>query len=85
MTSPSHLEQGVRTLQAQGVAAEMKVRRGTVADEILGEAAEGDYDLIVIGGHMARSWLDSPDRDMTTELIRRADRPVLVVKGVLDR
>jgi sulfate transport system ATP-binding protein len=80
-----HLEQGVQTLSGQGVRAGMKVRRGPVVDEILSEANEGDYDLIVIGGHIARTWLDSPERDMTAQLLDRADRPVLVVQGGLDR
>ncbi|HEY7530858.1 MAG TPA: ATP-binding cassette domain-containing protein [Gemmatimonadota bacterium] len=74
-----HLEQGVHTLVGQGVRAEMKVRRGPVVDEILGEAAEGDYDLVVIGGHVARTRPD--ERNLALEILSRADRPVLIVRG----
>jgi nucleotide-binding universal stress UspA family protein len=75
-----HLEQGRRTLSSQGVSAEPRVRRGEVLEEILAEATEGDYDLIVVGGHRRRTWFRTPERDLPADLLARADRPVLVVK-----
>jgi nucleotide-binding universal stress UspA family protein len=75
-----HLEQGRRTLSSQGVSAEPRVRRGDVLEEILAEATEGDYDLIVVGGHRRRTWFRTPERDLPADLLSRADRPVLVVK-----
>jgi sulfate transport system ATP-binding protein len=74
-----HLEQGLHTLLGQGIRAEMKVRRGPVVEEILAEAAEGDFDIVVIGGHVARTRPD--ERNLALEILARADRPVLVVKG----
>ncbi len=80
-----HLEQGVRTLSAQGVNAAAKVRRGRALEEILSEAADGGYDLIVIGGHLRRTWFKIPEQDLASYLITRANRPVLVVKPSFDR
>ena len=80
-----HLEQGLRTLRGQGAAAERKIRYGDPLTEILAEAAEGNHDLILVGGHVERTYLDAPERDLASDLIDRADRPVLVVKGKVDR
>jgi nucleotide-binding universal stress UspA family protein len=80
-----HLEQGLRTLRGQGVAAESRIRYGEPLREILAEAAEGEHDLIIIGAHRERTYLDAPERDLAAGLINRADRPVLVVKGKVDR
>jgi nucleotide-binding universal stress UspA family protein len=80
-----HLEQGVRTLRGQGVAAESRIRYGEPLAEILSEAAEGNHDLIIVGGHVEHTYFDAPERDLAASLIHRADRPVLVVKGKLER
>jgi sulfate transport system ATP-binding protein len=76
-----HLDQGLQTLAAQGVQAQVSVRQGDALEQILAEAEEKEHDLIVIGGHLARTWADVPERDLATELVARARRPVLVVKG----
>lgn len=76
-----HLEQGLRTLSGQGVSAQPKVRRGKVLEEVLSEASEGDYDLLVIGGHRKKTWFRTRERDLAANLLARSDRPVLVVKG----
>jgi nucleotide-binding universal stress UspA family protein len=76
-----HLEEGARTLLNQGIRTEVRVREGPVVEEILSEAAEGDYDLIVVGGHVSRAALRFPDHDLATLVVARADRPVLVVRG----
>jgi sulfate transport system ATP-binding protein len=80
-----HLEQGLRTLRGQGATAEKKIRYGDPLAEILAEASEGNHDLILVGGHVERTYLDAPERDLASDLIDRADRPVLVVKGKVDR
>ena len=59
---------------------ELKLRRGYVADEILREGQEGDYDVIVLGssrypGGIVRVLMG----DLTREVVGRAQRPVLVV------
>jgi nucleotide-binding universal stress UspA family protein len=80
-----HLEQGLRTLRGQGVAAESRIRYGDPLREILSEVTEGGHDLIIIGAHRERTYLDTPERDLAAGLINRADRPVLIVKGRVER
>ena len=61
--------------------AEVKLRRGIVADEILREGQEGDYDLIVMGSSRSASGLVRVLMgDLTREVVSRAQRPVLVVR-----
>jgi len=70
-------------LRERGVAAHDEVRPAAcerVADDILAEAADTNADLIVVG-YRARSGLASWLFGSTAHrLIRRADRPVLVVR-----
>jgi sulfate transport system ATP-binding protein len=51
----SHLDRGVATLRALEVKSRSTIRRArTPAEGILAEAAEGQYDLIVMGRHAPR-------------------------------
>ena len=75
-----HLDQGIATLSAFDLAAEARVRAAAAPlDGILAEAREGDYDLVVIGGHGHRSRSAASRDDVTLQILERADRPVLVV------
>lgn len=69
-------------LESFGVQPEIKLRHGLVVSEILNEVQQGDYDLIVAGSALAagpvRTYIMG---DVTSELINRADCPVLVVRG----
>lgn len=72
----------VERFEKEGVAAEAKLARGLVADEILREAGEGDYQLLVAGsvpggGRLPVYVLG----DVTRELVDRSDRPLLVVRA----
>ena len=80
----NHLDEGALTLLNQGIPAQIKQRKGNVLDEILAEIQEGDYDLIVIGKHLEGA-ARFPALDLTTEILQRANRPVLVVTGDLNR
>ena len=80
-----HLEEGLRTLRGQGVAAESRIRYGEPLAEILAEVTQGDHDMIVVGAHRERTYLDAPERDLVAGLVHRADRPVLIVKGKVER
>lgn len=73
-----HLEQGIRTLQAQGVRADLKIREGKVVEELLAESHAGNYDLIVVGGHIP-TYGALRDFNLANEILRHADRSVLVV------
>lgn len=87
-----HLASAVELARAQGGGAAVevrpKLRHGLVLEEILAEAREGDYDLVVIGGHPtpgAPAGL-GPVRptlleDMADHVISALRRPVFVVKG----
>lgn len=74
-----HLEKGVRTMEQLGVAGERKFRKGAVVAGILGEASEGDYDLIVVGAPQMKRRRVLLPHDSTSQLIKRARHPILVV------
>jgi nucleotide-binding universal stress UspA family protein len=56
------------------------VRHGGVVEEILAESEEVDYDLVVIGAHREAGWQRVLLADIARELIKRLERPVLVVR-----
>jgi len=76
-----HLRHGAEILARHRVHAELELRHGVAADEILQEAHQGDYDLIAIGASGAtgrvKSWLLG---DVTRQVVDAALRPVLVVR-----
>jgi sulfate transport system ATP-binding protein len=75
-----HLREGVEALRARGVRAEVEVRRGPVLEQILAEAEARNHDVIVVGAHVPGSRGRSrATPDLASELVRRADRSVLVV------
>ncbi len=80
-----HLEEGLTTLRSQGVAAESRIRYGEPLSEILAELAEGDHDMVIVGAHREHTYLDAPERDLAAGFLGRADRPVLIVKGKVER
>lgn len=57
-----------------------KIRHGRVVDEILSEAKEGDYDLVVIGAHRGEGWRRILLDDLAHQIITHIDRPVLVLR-----
>lgn len=56
-----------------------RLRHGPVVNEILAEAHDGDYDLIVIGAHQARGWQRFLLDNLAHQIVVQSDRPVLVV------
>ena len=56
-----------------------RVRHGPVVEEILNEARDGAYDLLVIGSHQARGWQRFLLDDLAHQIVVQVDRPVLVV------
>jgi nucleotide-binding universal stress UspA family protein len=75
------LKWAAQVVKAECDISELKLRRGIVADEILREGKNGDYDLIVLGsskgaGGIVRALMG----DLTREIVTRAERPVLVVR-----
>jgi len=74
------LGRDIRVLEQPGIHPVPKVRRGLVVDEILTEARNGDYDLIIIGTHKGKKWGHFLLEDLTRKSLVQSDRPVLVVK-----
>ncbi len=77
-----HLRHGAEILDRHQVAAELRLRHGVVADEILREAHEGNHDLIAIGASGAagklRAWLLG---NVTRQVVEHAFCSVLVIRG----
>jgi nucleotide-binding universal stress UspA family protein len=74
------LDHDTRTLQRPGIHPRPKVRHGLVLDEILAEARDGDYDLVIIGAHRGKGWQHILFDDLAHKIVMRLDRPVLVVR-----
>lgn len=75
------LKWAIQVLKAECGAAEAKLRWGIVADEILREGCDGDYDLIILGSSQGVSGLVRVlIGDLTRAIMSRAQRPVLVVR-----
>jgi len=76
-----HLHQAVSLLVQENVDAELELRHGSVSDEILIEARNGNYDLIILGASKASThltgWLMG---DVTYQIVNAARCPVLVVR-----
>ena len=56
-----------------------KVRHGPVVEEILAEAEEGGYDLIVIGAHQASGWQRFLLENLAIRIIASSRKPVLIL------
>jgi nucleotide-binding universal stress UspA family protein len=77
------LKWAAQVIKAGCEISELKLRRGIVVDEILREGQVGDYDLIVVGSsRVAGGLVRVLMGDLTREIVKRAQRPVLVVRPV---
>jgi len=76
------LRKGARLMGDENVEGHIELRHGVVEEEIIREAARGDYDLVVLGSSLSASaigWLALGS--ITRRVIDRTQRPVLVVPG----
>ncbi|MCA9938494.1 MAG: universal stress protein [Anaerolineales bacterium] len=73
------LQQDLAALQGVIPHIQPRVRHGLVVDEIVAEADEGDYDLVVIGAHQGEGWARLLLDDITSQIMSQTDRSVLVV------
>ena len=76
----AHLAQMLALLAAEGVTARAVVRHGLVLDEIIAEAKEGRYDLLVTGAHVTPGLNARLADNLSTDILLAANRPVLVVR-----
>jgi nucleotide-binding universal stress UspA family protein len=78
-----HFRHAVNILVQKNIDAELKLLHGSVSDEILHEALQGNYDLIVLGASKAfiefAGWLLG---DVAQQIVDQARCPVLVVRQV---
>jgi len=76
----NHLDRAAATLKANDVESEVRVRTAiTPLAGIMAEAAEGDYDMIVIGAHGPPSRLRFRPNDVMLQVLATSQRHVLVV------
>lgn len=73
------LEHNLETLQSLDIQPRATVRHGLVVHEILTEAHNGDYDLLVIGAHQVAGWERFLLDDLAKQIIHQAHRSVLIV------
>jgi nucleotide-binding universal stress UspA family protein len=74
------LERDMEILEDVDVEPEPLVRHGLVVDEILAEAEQGDYDLVVIGAHQHETWRRFLLDDLAAQLVQQIDRAILIVQ-----
>jgi nucleotide-binding universal stress UspA family protein len=74
------LDQGIQVLDELKQGVEVKVRHGLVVDEIIAEAREGEFDLIVIGEHQNGLWERLVLDNLAHQIVAAADRPVMIIK-----
>ena len=56
------------------------VRHGHVVDEVVAEARDGDYDLVIIGAHRQQGWRRLVSENLAFKIAAGLDRPVLVAR-----
>jgi nucleotide-binding universal stress UspA family protein len=75
-----HLNQMLDILAAEGTKARAVVRHGLVVDEIVAEAKEGQFDLVVLGAHITPGVSSLLATNLAEQILLAADLPVLVVR-----
>src|ERR1700730_7444374 len=71
-----------KDLEALGVKTEIRVRHGSVVDQVFDEVREGDYDLVVTGSSRARGPLRHYIMgDLTRSILNQAECSVLVARS----
>jgi nucleotide-binding universal stress UspA family protein len=75
-----HLEDMLAILRAEGVEAKALVRHGLVVDEIMAEARDGHFDMLVIGAHTMPGIEGILSSDLAERIMLSATRPVLIVQ-----
>jgi nucleotide-binding universal stress UspA family protein len=75
-----HLNQMLDLLAAEGTKARAVVRHGLVVDEIVAEAREGQFDLVVLGAHVTPGISSLLADNLAEQILLAADLPVLVVR-----
>jgi nucleotide-binding universal stress UspA family protein len=56
-----------------------KIRHGLVVDEILAEANDGDYDLVIIGSHQGSNFERFLLDDLAHQIVTQSNTSILIV------
>jgi nucleotide-binding universal stress UspA family protein len=76
-----NLKAGRDALRGLGVETGVRLRHGPVAEQIMAEMREGEYDLVALGStHAAQSLRRYFVSSITDFVVEHAGRPVLVVR-----
>lgn len=73
------LARDVATLKQLPVHLHTKIRHGLVVDEILAEASDGAYDLVIIGAHQGSKWERFLLDDLARQIVTKSNTSILVV------
>jgi len=81
-----HLRHGAEILERRDVPADLRLRYGVVADEIIREAREGHDDLILVGAAKGRAKLRRLILgDVTEQVVERSTCSMLIIRGSIQR
>ncbi|MCP4363352.1 MAG: universal stress protein [Chloroflexi bacterium] len=76
-----HLNWGSELMREYGVSAKLKLCQGIVSEEIVQEADEGGYDLVVVGGRVESNfWNDLLLGTIVPQILHHVPCSVLVVR-----
>lgn len=75
------LEETSKPLREAGLETEARVRFGSAAPEILREAEEGGYDLVIMGSHGRGVLGGFLLGSVSNRVVHHARCPVLIVRG----
>lgn len=75
----AHVEDMLRILHDEDVEAEAVVRHGLVVEEIIAEAKEGQFGMLVIGAHTTPDIAGLLSSDLSQQIMLAVDRPILIV------
>jgi nucleotide-binding universal stress UspA family protein len=75
-----NLRREKEALESLGVVTEVKLRQGSVLEEILSEVREGAYDLVVTGSALSRGLRTYVLGDVSREIVNRSPCPILIVR-----
>lgn len=75
-----HMSHMLDLLAKEGQVSRAVVRHGLVLDEVIKEAREGRYDLLVTGAHVTPGLDARLVDDLSTDILLAANRPVLIVR-----
>lgn len=76
-----HLRTSAEIFSRNDIEAEIKLRHGDVAESILQEAKDGEYDLVVLGATESSTLAGILLGSVTQQIINRAGCAVLIVKS----